>query len=100
MQRAAEDAAARASSSRGEERACVVMWPRTQLSSRRRPGPIRRGGNWLTRWWLAFPQQDRPVVMGPGLRRDDTGDEASVCVPYLYALQVPQLTFLRLPKSV
>src|SRR5262249_51645709 len=82
MQRATEDAAARARSSRGDERVCVVIWPRTQLSSRRRPGPIRRGGNWLARWWSAFPQQDRPVVTGPGLRRDDTSDEASVCVPY------------------
>src|SRR5262245_33654235 len=49
-------------------RACARQ---IHLSSRRRPGPIRRGGNYLARWLSALRQQRPAVVMGPGLRRGD-----------------------------
>jgi hypothetical protein len=35
------------------------------------PGPIRRGRHYLANGSTAFAQQFKPVVMGPGVRRDD-----------------------------
>src|SRR5262245_59911102 len=41
------------------------------VSSRRKPGPRRRGRNDERQWPTALSQQDTLVVMGPGVRRDD-----------------------------
>src|SRR5258708_16034247 len=49
----------------------VRKWNPTQTSSRRTPGPIRRVACFARRCSPAFAQQHRPVVMGPGVRRDD-----------------------------
>ena len=50
-------------------RECEVV--SIHLSSRRTPGPIRRGGDHLARWSTTLLQQLTFVVMGPGVRRDD-----------------------------
>ena len=65
----------RAKTRRGNENVCAVASLQIPLSSRRRPGPIRRGGYCLARWSSACPRQHPPVVMGPGLRRDDDGEK-------------------------
>src|SRR5438552_14766745 len=54
--------------------------PREQsLSSRRRPGPIRRGGCGLQLVVDGFARTTRPVAMGPGLRRGDSGGLPPPC---------------------
>src|SRR5262245_41968780 len=42
-----------------------------KLSSRRRPGPILRGGCCLKKVFDACALTERPRRMGPGVRRDD-----------------------------
>src|SRR4051812_1427554 len=45
-------------------------WRRDDMSSRRTPGPIRRGVSFFA-VWSGLHVIRRPGVLGPGLRRDD-----------------------------
>ena len=69
----------------------ATRWSISISSSRRRPGPIRRGGCCEKNMWsTALLQQLLTVVMGPGLRRgDEEGyDRATASLPHIIPIRL------------